>query len=452
MKAYRYLPVLVTILLLITACSEDTPVGDPNLGSLNPQVYVAIGNSLTAGYQSGALFEEAQMYSYPNLIARQLGVNEFVQPIFPYPGTGDLMILRQITPIPVITNNGQMTTAPTNASHPQPFHNLGIPGAIMADAIDTSSVLQRALSRSNPFYPFILRDQAAFGRSIVEQAIRLQPTLITFWLGANDALGYAASGGTRGTNVGLGGHPPQTLPTESSLFETFLKNALDMIKAGLPNAQVLVATVPDVTINPLFNTVPRKIQNPSNPEQLLDIYFMTNDQQKRVVQSGDYVLLTAQAELVKGIGLHPDNPLPSQYVLDAGELKIAQDAVSAFNAAIQRQVADHGYVLVDVNPLLNRLHTEGISIAGETYSTAYISGGVFSLDGVHLMQRGSALVANHFIETMNNSFDANIRYVSLNDIPGIPAPTGMGKFPAQSLWTPGMRIPSVDIGRIATHW
>lgn len=446
MKYFRLLALSVLATLISVSCSEDAPVGDPSLGTINPDVYVAIGSSLTAGYQSGALFEEAQLYSFPNIIAKQIGTPEFVQPLIPYPGTGELMILRQITPAPVITTGEAMVTAAKNASYPAPFHNLGVPGAVMADAIDESDIQQRAAQRGNPFYPIIMRDQEAFGKSLVAQAVNLQPTLITFWLGSNDAFGYAASGGTRGTDE------TGKLPTDPQNFEFYLATALDVIKANLPETEVLIGNIPDVTTSPLFNTVPRKIPSPLNPSQLLDVYYTTNDQKRAVVGADDYILLTAQAELAQGVGIDPENPLPSQYVLDASEVRIVQDAVDAFNAAINRQANDHGYTVVDMHALMNQLSGGGISIVGETYTSDYIAGGVFSLDGVHLMQRGNVLVANAFIETMNSAYGANIRQAATNDVPGFPAPTGVGKRGADPVWDSGMRFPPVDIARLVAFW
>lgn len=420
----------ITVLALsFTACDEDAPIGDPSNGSIDASVYVAVGNSLTAGYQSGALFEEAQMYSYPNLIARQLGVSEFVQPTIPYPGTGDLMLLREITNAgPVITYNGANLAYPSNmTTHLKPYHNLGIPSAILADALDTSNAVTRGTQRGNPFYALVLRDQTVFGKSVLEQAIALQPTLMTFWLGYNDVLGYAASGGTRGTNLGVGGDPPRTMPTERAVFDQFIKQAFGLIKLSLPDAKVLVGNIPNVTDNPLFFTVPRKIPNPTNPEQLLDIYYVNKSNNVVAVGENDYVLLTAQAELGKGVGLHPQNPLPSQYVLDAAEVTIAETAVSDFNTILSQEAAAHGFVLVDMNALLNDLNMGGIRISGELYTSNFITGGVFSLDGVHLMPRGNALVANYYIDAMNRAYGANIRQVVPNSVPGFTAPSGLGK-------------------------
>jgi hypothetical protein len=86
-KRLMYSAVAILCLMLLASCSEDNPVNEYSLGSIDPSMYVAIGCNYTAGMQSGALFEEAQMYSFPNLIARQLRT-DMAQPLMPYPERG----------------------------------------------------------------------------------------------------------------------------------------------------------------------------------------------------------------------------------------------------------------------------------------------------------------------------------------------------------------------------
>lgn len=427
-------------LLILGACSEDTPVGDPNLGSLDPTTYVAIGNSITAGYQSGALFQEGQTYSFPNLIAQALGSADFQQPLMPYPGTGELRVLETLYPSAKIGTLGQTQNLPTNILLARPYNNLGIPGAIVWDAIDTSSAIERAQQRSNPFYMFILRDQNAFGKSMIDQAARLNPTVLTFWLGNNDVLGYATSGGTRGTNLGGGGIPPRTLPTERAVFEIAIQTAFAKIKQMMPTTKVLVADIPDPTATPFFTTVPRTLPKPGTPSIQMNIYYKNKEGQTGTVGENDYVLLTAQQKLQLLIGLSPSNPLESEYVLDNAEMSIALQAIADYNNILRTQAELHGFVYVEMNAFLNQVRNTGFDIAGEHYTPKFISGGMFSLDGIHLSARGNAAVANKFIEAMNAAYGANIRYVNYNTIPGVTAPTSVGTS-KKSLWSLGLQFP-----------
>ena len=83
---------LALLIVLMGGCSDKTPDGPVNsLGNVAVNKYVAIGNSLTAGYQSNGLYESAQIYSFPNLIAQQLkaagaNIGQFEQPLWADPG------------------------------------------------------------------------------------------------------------------------------------------------------------------------------------------------------------------------------------------------------------------------------------------------------------------------------------------------------------------------------
>src|ERR1051325_5578705 len=78
--------------LLIAAAAElslagckphmDAPVA--SAGNLDFSRYVAVGNSLTAGYSDGSLYRSGQERSYPAILAAQfamVGGGEFRQPL-----------------------------------------------------------------------------------------------------------------------------------------------------------------------------------------------------------------------------------------------------------------------------------------------------------------------------------------------------------------------------------
>ncbi|MCZ7555468.1 MAG: hypothetical protein M5R41_03580 [Bacteroidia bacterium] len=429
MNTTHYFRILCCVLFLgaIASCSEEeNPVKDFSLGSIDASVYVAVGDSYTAGMQSASLFEQGQMYSYPNLIAAQIKTPAFVQPLMPYPGTGELRLLSSMSPPSIVAKNPSLNP-PTNVAHGTAYHNLGIPFAIMYDALDTSPIAERGTTRGNPFYQMIMRNQTAFGVSLVDQAISLNPTFMTFWLGYSDVLEYARSGGTRGTNSGLDGNPPGKFPTEIAVFQQSVQAAFAKIKAMLPNTKVLVANIPNPTKLPYFTTVPRKVANPTNPEQPLSIYYRNNDNNVISVGPNEFVLLTAQDQLKQMIGLSPSNPLPSAFVLDDAEVSTVINAVTAYNTIIYTEALRQGFTLVDMHAYFDKLVSDGVHIAGESYSGAFITGGVFSLDGIHLSARGNGLVANHFIAAMNQAYGASIHNVQMHTLPGIPAPGTFSK-------------------------
>ena len=83
--AIKALPALA--LLGLAGCQADIDGPSASPGPLDFTSYVAVGNSLTAGYSDGGLYNEAQATSYPSMLAQQFGATgkgpaSFVQPAF----------------------------------------------------------------------------------------------------------------------------------------------------------------------------------------------------------------------------------------------------------------------------------------------------------------------------------------------------------------------------------
>ena len=87
--------------------------------------------------------------------------------------------------------------------------------------------------------------------------------------------------------------------------------------------------------------------------------------------------------------------------------------------------------MVDVNALLTTLATNGLDYNGIHFTSAYVEGGFFSLDGVHPTSQGYAIAANEFIKTINTKFGASIPLVDVSTVPGslvFTSGTTMGKY------------------------
>ena len=75
-----------------------------------------------------------------------------------------------------------------------------------------------------------------------------------------------------------------------------------------------------------------------------------------------------------------------------------------------------GAALVDLNGLLRRASTTGIVYQGARYTNAFITGGLFSLDGIHPTRTGHALIANAFIDAIDLKFGEVIPHVDVQRI------------------------------------
>ena len=475
MKANSIFAALVVIgALLANGCTDTAPSGpSASLGSVTVTKYVAIGNSLTAGYQSNGLYQSSQIYSYPNLISQQLaaaGSNlpAFQQPLWPDPGspdptTGKASRFQLISLTgPVVGPAGETVVAaapPSAGTLLRPYDNLGIPGAVIYDFIDTTNFTAKAAARANGFFAAILRS-SAFGNSVLAQATALQPDLVTFWLGNNDVLGFATSGGAS-----------PTAPTDAATFTFLYTQSIGALHAALPKTKILVANIPDVDAIPFFTTIGPKIAAglkaaKAANSQIVGLFYekhgevvattYTNFDSPSTdplitLKGGAYAGLLGQPtgqwyrdlaaslgypvaavmgagiDTTKPFGFHPQNPFPDALVLDAGEQTTAAQAITSFNNTIASVAAANGAAVVDMNGFFNMIKASGLTVNGETFTTAYIAGNLFSLDGVHPTSKGYGIIANQYIKTMNATFGMHVPYVNINTLPGIPTPS-LNKF------------------------
>jgi hypothetical protein len=92
--------ILPAFALFAFACDTEIDIPAPSTGSGSAQLdfsnYVAVGNSLTAGFMDNGLYEEGQMNSFPAIINGQLQAagaeTNFTQPMVSGNGSGYLRL------------------------------------------------------------------------------------------------------------------------------------------------------------------------------------------------------------------------------------------------------------------------------------------------------------------------------------------------------------------------
>lgn len=443
------------ITFIFVGCEDRSELTAPTSGTASYERFVTIGNSITAGYQSGALYESAQKYAYGNLIAKQVG-SSFAMPIYSDPGTGGRMELTGFdfaTSTPTITTN-PATGAPTNINYAAPYNNLGVPGALLYDVLNATNSTNCAsglAGKPNPMFDLILRNSALNLGSQFAQAKVLNPTLVTLWIGNNDVLGFATSGGFS-----------PAAPTVAATFDALYRFLADSLKSL--NTKVVVANIPDVTAIPFFNTIGPKLAvgTPWKAKGITGLYYQRHgatamDATAKVdslglltgtvdltLPAGSFAAFlgdttgaawTAIAAYLKipvayvkpafvvtayPFGFHPLNPLPDVLVLDASEIAIAKTATLNFNTSIDSLARNRGFGFVNVNSFFNQIrakdYTGGTYYGGMKFTTGYISGGLFTLDGVHPSNHAHAIIANEFIKVINSKWGGSIPMVDVASI------------------------------------
>jgi hypothetical protein len=106
---------------------------------------------------------------------------------------------------------------------------------------------------------------------------------------------------------------------------------------------------------------------------------------------------------VNGVGV----PLADKWVLTSNELASIKAATDAYNATITEiAAANENVALIDLNAIL-REAASGIKFDRYTLTTGLVSGGLVSLDGIHLTGRGYALMANRILGAVDAKFGSN---------------------------------------------
>jgi len=133
----------------------------------------------------------------------------------------------------------------------------------------------------------------------------------------------------------------------------------------------------------------------------------------RQATADDLLLLASSAVLGTTVGGNPQLingvsvPLADEWVLTPEEQTAIKTATDAYNTTIAAVAATNANIaLVDFKGVLTEAST-GIMFDNYTMTTNLVTGGLVSLDGVHLTARGYALMANKILAAMDAEFGSN---------------------------------------------
>ncbi len=189
--------------------------------------------------------------------------------------------------------------------------------------------------------------------------------------------------------------------------QTALKTAIDSV------FNVQVTQLKAAGLYPVFAEGPNPfVIEDSSPDNPLPI---------RQMREGELVLLTA----LSAGQLAPERaalPKPDAYILDGEEIQQVRSAIREYNAIIETIAKENTFALADMNSFLTELNTTGITENGIPFTNAFVSGNTFSLDGVHLTQRGYALVAKRFLQVINNYYDSQLPLPNVSTYPAVAWP------------------------------
>ncbi|MDY8136661.1 G-D-S-L family lipolytic protein [Aquimarina sp. 2201CG5-10] len=510
MKNIKYLAVLA---LGLVACEPefDNPIDESGIytsGEADFSNYVALGNSLTAGFADGALYITGQENSYPNILSQQFalaGGGEFTQPLMADNAGGALLGGTQIldnrfvlafdaqgNAAPAIYTGAAPTTEISN-SLGSSFNNMGVPGAksFHLTAPGYGNIAGIATGQANPYFA---RFASAADATVIGDAVAQDPTFFSLWIGNNDILSYATSGGVGEDHNVTGNVDPTTYGGNDITNNNVFASVYSTMIAGLTanGAKGVVLNLPDVTSIPFFTTVPNnalvldaatagsltgffqavtgivtaQLAGAGVPlaqaQQIASQYLIqfneganlfllktevttTNPLGFRQMTADELLLLTIDSgALAQGYGsvvLTPEvlqilgilqaggTPTPEQGaavinaisaiedgdVLDSDELAAIATARSAYNATVRGLATANGLAFYDAARDLATVANGGIAFDGGIVTSDFVTGGGFSLDGVHPTPRGHAIITNGILKQIESTYGANLPVVNPGD-------------------------------------
>jgi GDSL-like Lipase/Acylhydrolase len=439
MKNFKHYIYIVAGLVWLSACKPEISTFKPSHGNLDLTRYIAVGNSLTAGYADGGLYLAGQMNSYPSIMAQQMklvGGGSFSQPLFSTAqsnGSGYLQLtgfsatgspitapvttnlaVRGVLPVPGFGNVILYTKYTGN------IENYGVPG------IKLLNITYAPYGNLNGYYERMLPGDAPTNTTAYLDFITAKPfTFFSNWLGNNDALGYATSGGAG------------DVLTDKNTFAQLYGLLISKLTAN--GQKGVVGTIPDVTSVPYFNTITvgailAGVQqaNPAVKALYINALVSGTTYAPRPATANDLIVLTFPTSMIGQLvstpfgmlpyGLTPYSPIDNQYVLDQNEVALTEDYVNSYNTTIKSIAASKGLAVFDSFTFLNNIKKNGLVVDGVSLNSGYISGGIFSLDGVHLTPRGYAIVANEFIKAINSTYGSAIPLANISNYNGVKFP------------------------------
>ncbi len=375
---------LLGLLLLTLGCHDEGLLPpEPTGGSLFAR-YVAIGNSITAGYQSGGINATLQQQAYPVLLANAMGTS-FNLPLLRNPGCPP--------PLVNILTGERLGGLPSDfcafrqVPLPRIINNVAVPGA---KVIDVLTNLGEGTS-ANTLTLLLLG-----GRTQLEAAAEARPTFVSVWIGNNDVLGAAIAGNT-------------ALVTPINTFQQRYTQLLGELQTMGVQGGLLIG-VANVTVIPHFSPGIAYAQ-----VEQAGAFPPTFDVADNCATTGATALVPfsyAFGELLRRAAQGQPVTLDcvnDPRLLSPEETATIVQAVQQYNAFIQQQAEGLGWAYLDPNNKLLELKNQGqIPIFPDVRSNTPF-GPYFSLDGVHPSSAAHRLVAQEAAAAINAVYGTSLQ-------------------------------------------
>jgi hypothetical protein len=385
--------------------------------------YVAIGNSITAGFQSNGINDSTQRQSYARLLATSMNTT-YRYPSLAMPGcaapianalTGALVTTGVPAGTTALPCSGRVVAVDTS----EILNNVAVPGARVLDPTNTSTVASNTLTQ------IILK-----GKSQVQQALRAKPTFASIWIGNNDVLTAGLSGIVDAT-PGLGAGIISDQPTFTANYDAMMSQlttgapGLKGILIGVAKVQYLPSMVSGALIaaNPVVAAPNTRISdvltaaagtpvtvhaNCTGSASLISLPLLIQAIRRYVANPAS---TTGHPPVIACDKSSPPYPAPigNIYVLDAGEQTKLNNAIDGYNNYISGKATALGFAYYDPNVLFAAKKQNNEIPPFPNFGSATATfGTLISLDGVHPSGAAHLQLANAMITAINSKYGISL--------------------------------------------
>ncbi|HEX2717794.1 MAG TPA: SGNH/GDSL hydrolase family protein [Gemmatimonadaceae bacterium] len=395
----------------IAACGEDTVDIFTPAAPASPifTSYVALGNSITAGYQSGGINDSTQKESYARLVANQMRTR------YAYPalaGAGCPPPTKGIARVRATDSTGTFCALRNPLSANAALNNVGVPGAATLDLTSTNT------ARSNFLTSLFLG-----GKTQVAKALDARPTFVSVWMGNNDVLDPGVKG-VAIPDTGAAFAPVRAaLSTPGITNFTAFRNAYATAANGLRArvTQGVLIGVVNVTWAPILFPVETLLVNPVRRAEFQGAVTQAAGGAARPVTidpacTGSRALvsfaivsvLAAQATDAQRVISCSTANGGAPFVLDTLEQAVFTSTITAYNSYIKAKADSIGYAYLNADSVLSTLRTNNSVYGAPHLQEARPFGPAVSNDGIHPALPGHQAVARALITTINAKYGTSI--------------------------------------------
>ena len=391
--------------VVLGACSSTDRSLAPTATAPIFSSYVAIGNSITAGYQSGGINDSTQRQSYARILANSMGTQ------YHYASLAGRGCNPPLSNVLTGTYFGPGSTSVTCdarslGSVTDILNNVAVPGARVLDPISSSTVASNALTT------FILG-----GKTQVQKALEAKPTFATIWIGNNDVL----QAGLSGFLTPVPGVSPGIVSSQVQFqqsYDAMLKQLLD----SMPNLKGVLIAVLQVSGDPLVSSGDTLFKSAATKAFLNAATGKTVTVDPNCSGSTSLVNILNLVAVIKA-GTHPPliscvagvypAPIGDIFIFDAAEQVTLKAAIDGYNSYIAAKAAAIGFAYFDPNTILaaqratNAIPRLPNFVAPNAGTVLF--GSVISLDGVHPAAGGHVLIAQGLIATINAKYGTTLQ-------------------------------------------